>query len=780
MNKKYDMSQKNFFLIPLFYLVITITCAAQTEDAQDLVAEKIKSTAYQALGPIESVSEIDIAQDVYLGKFTHPWEFGDPSELLEFSFEDAEISGFIKYIEERFGLTFILDDMLKTPGPTPKGSKSLLGTKITFKTHAPMTKKDTWALFLKFLDIAGATVVPGPAPTIYRITSIDPKSPIGAAKSPLPTYIGTNPQALPDNDMYIRYVYFARDISIDTVRSVLDTMRSAASPELIMIPELRGVIVTDKAYNIKSMFNIIVELDTVTMPETMSIIKLKRTDARKVAELYQAIIKEDEQKDTLAARIMGARRPQTLSYFDPGTRIIPEPRTNTLILLGTEESVKKIEDFIVHEIDKEIEKPYTPIHIYPLKHVKAEAVAKILSEVVKYQPESDAAKAGGVRNGDKFFKTGISIVPEKSGNRLIITADYESYLKIHEVLEKIDVEQPQVAIKVLIIDIDVTEAEQFGTQIRNKIPGVDGLISDNVNFQTSGLAGTSTVVENTVTNSTGATRLLGNLVTLATGGAVGSTYITLGADCFGVWGILRMLESFTTANVVANPFLVTTNNYPAQISLGEKRRILMSNTIAAAGTAAPAFDNLDATITVKITPQISYEGFINLKVIVTDNQFTSPIETNGNRIEREIATSVILANNEVLALGGLIKDTFTEVESKVPILGDIPIVGWLFKNKQKTKTRTSTIVLIAPEVIPTGDEDIAHKFTATIVKDAAASMVIADYKGQAMDPIHRWFFNDTVNEGVEEVEAFVDREKRYILPHQKEQSAKIKRLSDFL
>lgn len=762
-------------------LAISVFCWAQEEQQSEIAARKRKDAPVEK--PTEVSHEIDVAKHAYLGDFTYPWDFGDSSELLEFEFEDAELIGFSKYIEEHFGITFILDDMVKTAGAPPKGGKSIIGTKITFKTHTPMTKKDAWALFLKFLDIAGATVVPGPAKKNYRITSLDPKSSIGAAKSPLPTFIGTNPQLLPDNDTYIRYVYFARDVSIDTVKSVLDSMRSATSPELIMIPELHGIIVTDSAYNIKTMFNIITELDTVTMPETMSIIKLKRTDAKKVADLYQAIMKDEEpQKESLASRIMGSRKAQTLSYFPPGTRVIPEPRTNTLILLGTEDAVKKIENFIKYEIDKEIEKPYTPIHVYPLKYIQAEATAKILGSVVKYQPESDAAKNGGVRNSDQYFKNGVSIVAEPTGNRLIITADYESYLKIHEILEKMDIEQPQVAMTVLIIDIDVTDTEQLGTQIRNKVPGVSGLISDNVNFQTSGLAGTSSIVEAPVAGTTGATRLLGNLVTLATGGSPGSTFLTLGADCFGVWGILRILEEYTALNVVSNPFLITQNNYPAEITLGIVRRIIVSNTFAAAGTTAPAYDNLAANINVKIQPQISYEGFINLTVSITDNQFTSALETNGNRVEREVATSVILANNEVLALGGLIRDTYTETESKVPILGDIPILGWLFKNKQKSKERTSTIILIAPQIIPVGDEDIAHQFTSSIVRDAEASMVLSDYKGQTMDAFHRWFFEDMVQEEFDVVNDFVKREKRYTLPSQKAETAakKTKRLSDFL
>lgn len=712
----------------------------------------------------------------------NPWDIGDADELVEFEFEDADLSSFIRYIQERFELTFILDDDIQ---PTPKGGKNVLGTKVSFKTHKPLTKKDAWAVFLKFLDMAGLTVVPGPGAYTYLInpTANDATSPLSLAKTPLPIFIGTNPDMLPDNDTYIRYVYFVRDANQDVIRSIIDSMKSANAPALIAVPEVRGIIITDKAYNIRTMLSITNELDTVTMPETMSIIKLKRTDAKKAAALYQSLVKEDG-SETLASRLLGGRKSQTLSYFSPGARVIPEPRTNTLIVLGTEEAVQKIENFIVREIDKQIEKPYSPIHIYTLKNVKARSVAEILTQAVKFQVDSDAAKAGGVRDGDKFFQP-ISIVPEESGNRLIITASYEDYLKLHEVLQKIDVEQPQVAMKVLIVDIDLTDVKQFGTQIRNKVPGTSGLLGDNVNFQTSGLAGVTSVVENpssTSTDSGGGTRLLGNLVKLATGaaGTVSSTFVTLGSDCYGVWGMFRLLQSYVRTNIISNPFLVTTNNYPAQISLGETRRVTAAITIASGSNPQESFGDISANLSVNITPQISYEGFITLDIVVTDNSFNTLDQSSGNRIEKEVRTSVILANNEVLALGGIIKDTFSETESKVPILGDIPWVGWLFKNKQKSVVRSSLLILIAPEIIPTGDDKISNEVTAGVLADAHSTMTATQSHAKDIDPVHRWFFNDQVDGGDKLLSDYIQKERRYLIPNQEEVEGRKKRLSDYL
>ena len=482
----------------------------------------------------------------------------------------------------------------------------------------------------------------------------------------------------------------------------------------------------------------------------------------------------------MAQKLVGGRRPQTLSYFTPGTRVIPEPRTNTLIILGTETAVRKIEDFILKEIDKEIEKPYAPIHVYELKHLQAKNIAKLLSDAVQFQKNSEAAKAGGVRDEDKFMKP-VAIIAEDSGNRLIITADYDDYFKIHEILKKIDIEQPQIALRVLIVDVDFSNTQQFGAQIRNKKPGSNGLLSNNVNFQTSGLAGSGSIVENST--GSGATRLLGNLVTLATGGAVGSTYVTLGSDCWGVWGMLEILQSYTQTNVLASPFLVTSNNYQAMISVGETRRVQIGTTVSAGTDANLSYADLKADLTVTITPQISYEGFVTLKIVVRDDIFTTtatdPI-TAGNRTEREIATQVILANNEVLALGGLIRDSVIDAETKVPVLGDIPIIGWFFKNKQKTKTRSSILVLVSAEVIPVDDDVITNRITAEVVNDSKETMQWTDTRSKDMDPVHKWFFNDQFNDSVFSINDFVSREQSYLVPKQEIVEGKKKRLSEYL
>lgn len=703
-----------------------------------------------------------------LEQIIKPWDFGDPDELIEFNFDDAELKTLITYIEERFHLKFILDSVLN---PMPQGGRSVAGIKITYRTNEPLLKKNAWALFLKFLDMAGLAVVPGPADRVLRIMTTDPKSLNSASKEPIPTFIGINPEFLPDNDSLIRYVYFVRNANQDTIKRLLDMFKSQASPELIMVPEVRGIIMTDKAFNIKTMLEVVAELDKLSSPEVLSFVRLQHADATKIAEFYKTLVKEEDQAQRdFAARIMGGRRPQTLSFFPPGVRVIPEPRTNSLLLLGSEDGVHKVENFILRQLDKQTDLQYRFTKVHPLRYVSARAVANILNQAIKFGANSEAARVGGVRDGDKYFKP-MSIVPEESGNRLVITGDYEDYLRLIEVIKRIDVEQPQVGLKILIVNFEQSDQRELGTQIRNKKPGITGLLGDNVNFQTSGLGGKS-IVERS--DPQGATRLLGDLVNLALGGAAGSTYITLGSDTFGVWGMLRLLDTCGRTTVVANPFVVTTNNYAANMAIGETRRV--RDAVTKSTTDTTSYTTLDAKLEVKITPRISYEGYVTLDIYINNTQFTNtnPSSEDGNRITKEIQTSITLANNETTILGGLIKNDSLDDETMGTPFARIPLVGWLLgKLKTQQKTNSSLLIFITPEIIPPDDERIAREFTSERFGDVARTLQVTSQPYYQMDPIHSLFFNDT-DRGQSIVDKYVSREGRYTYPSQKE---KIKRLS---
>jgi general secretion pathway protein D len=651
----------------------------------------------------------------------------DEEDSIELNFENAGLENFAKQIEDIFEITLITDDAIN---PLPQGKKAIKNNKISFKTNQPLSKKETWNLFVTFLDLAGFAVTPQADPKVFRITTIE-----SARKAALPTFIGVDPATLPDTDELIRYVYFLENASPDTIMGIVNPLRSGSSQGLIELKEHKGFILTDKSYNIKMLMAIVKELDKVSTPESMSVLKLRNADAKQVQELYKELLPKDEPQ----SRFFTKKQPTSL-FFPENTRMIADPRTNTLILLGPSNSIKKIEQFIMKYIDVELDQAYSPLYTYQLKYADAETIADIMTKLTAFGQDTEAGKFGGVRGEDQYMKP-MAFIPEKETNKLIIKGHYEDYLKAQKVIAQLDARQPQAAIEVLIATVDLTDTKSLGAQLRSKEPGPNGLLGNNIKFQTSGLYGTSGIVANP-DPSTGTNRLLGNLVNLVTGAVPGTSLLTLGQDAFGVWGIFQALQTVTDAEVISNPFILATNNAKSTVKIGEERRIVTAQVVAG-GTNQNAFDADQANLEVTITPHINSDGMINLAIAIKINQFTNLVDqTDATQNTREIYTNAIVANKEVLAIGGLIKNDTEYIENKVPILGDIPILGWFFKNKKKTLTKNSLLVLISTRIIESLKDEDMQSYNRNYLEDYQATVDAMDYVTSQQDPIDRLFFRD--------------------------------------
>jgi general secretion pathway protein D len=698
-----------------------------------------------------------------------PEQEGEPAALpitdthhedeIEFYFENADLQNFVQQIEDVFTIKFITEDALD---PLPQGGKSLKGNKISYRTHAPITLQQAWNTFNTFLNIAGFAVIPQADARVYRITTI-----ARAQKSPLAAYIGVAPETLPDGDELIRYVYFIENNTVEAIKSVIEQFRSSSS-SAVYLNEHKGFILTDISYNIKKLMEVIKELDKVTMPESLSVLKLRRADAKQVKELYDTLV-QNEQPNKFGPRVQPKKQPSALSLPENVT-IVAEPRTNSLILLGPKHARESIEQFIIKNIDVELDQAYSPLHTYQLRYANAETVAEIMNNVTKFGADTEAGKNGGVRGGDQYMRP-MAFIPEPKTNQLVVRAHYEDYLKAEKIIRLLDEDQPQVAIEVLILSIVATDTKELGTQMRSKINdlannsgGWDGLLGNNVKWQTSGLfAGTtaSGIVQNSTPSSPGVQRLLGNLVSLVTGAPAGNTIITLGQDVLGVWGILQMLETISNVQLVSNPFLIATNKTPAEVSLGQTRRVATATVAGAtSNNDITALGNESANLVVQVTPQITSDGMIVLDLDITIDNFTSTVLTNPTKNTKKIKTSTILANKQVLALGGLVRHVVDNNTNKVPILGDIPILGWFFKNKHKMQDKQNLLILISARIVePTNPKDLAI-YNSKHIGEYHSTLNQLQTVSDNRDPIHRLFFDPALGDTEREIDDFLFKRRK--------------------
>lgn len=629
------------------------------------------------------------------------------------NFENTELSNFIDYMAE-----------LKKINVIPE--KGLEGSKISLTIREPLTIDGAWNIFLTVLEMAGFSIVQ--AGQVYKIIAKDKK-----LTQPLPAYINTPYQELPDSDLTIRYVMMLTNIQVTDVEPIMASMLSDKSM-LLSQKDMNAFIITDKSFNIKAAAKLMHELDQMGLPETVTVLKLKRVNAADTRDLLKSLINKPE--GSPLARLLGKAVEGGTEYFSPTTRIIAEERTNSLILLGNNKSIDKIIDFITKHIDTAIKEAESPLHIYELQHIDAKQVIDILKEVTAV-PESvtgqTAGKFGSIRGGVKYFRS-MNFQVDKDGNRLIVNCvDKQDWKLLKKTIQDLDKPQPQVAIESLLVTISADDMKSLGGMVRNK---KHGQIGKNIDFQSANLTGAPSLEQSGEGEASEPISLLGNLLNQIVA-TQGQTVLTFG-PASNIWSVFTMIKKQTNSSILSQPFITVANKTTAHIEVGQTLRIV-SEQIGTGDTATQGFIDSEAATKLDITPQINLDGVVRMKIKTEITEFES---TDGsNKSQKLLDTNVTVADGQVLVLGGFVKTKVTETKVKTPILGDIPIVGWFFKNQKRIINKQYIFIFMSPTIIKPRSTPGMQLYTKMKLHQATEDVEDAVETKRVMDPIHNWFFN---------------------------------------
>ena len=642
------------------------------------------------------------------------------------NFENASLESVVNYLSEQKKINLI-------------PHKELKKRKVSLTTREPLTLTRAWNILLTLLEMNDFSIIN--VDNIHRIVkSKDNK------REPLPFYSsnqGTLPKDLPDSDKVIRYVYILKNISTTDASKILNDL--LGRDKVRTIKELRTCILVDKSYNIKSAMKIIEELDTGGLRESIKMIRLSHTNAKDVAKLFSQYIFEKGKSSKKPIRFITPKQKKEISYFSSTTKMIPEERQNTLILLGLEQNIDKIIEFIGKYIDIPMEQAESRIHIKELKYVEAPTIEKILKRII-IPPKGK--KAGPLVGEFKFFEDvviesekaesgeGESKISKGSGNRLIVACNKDDWRRLEKIINKFDKPQPQVALEVMVVDIDNSDAKQLGAQIRQK---TGKKLSNGLTVFTTNLR--------EVKVSEGSTDYTPNLISVAEGGQ-GTTSVAIGnqresnePEKGDVWAVIKSFLSTSNTNIISQPFLVTSNNEKCVYSTSEKRKV--PGALKYEGTKSyRALEDVRAKTEVTITPRINLTGLVDLRIEITLNEFLTTGGTSEAppKATREIETRATMATGEVLVLGGLTKDKATVNNYKTPILSRIPILGNLFKYKTRSAQKTNLYVFIRPSIIKPQFGGGPDAYTQLKLDYAKHQLFQAETIQHSKDPIERWFF----------------------------------------
>lgn len=666
----------------------------------------------------------------------------DTTEIY-LNFDNASIMSIINYLGEQRKINMI-------------PHKDLEGVKVTLSSRTPMTLTKAWDAVLTMLELNGFSMIE--VGGIYRVVQN-----ANNGQEPLPIYSsaqGVEPESLPDNDMMIRYAYFLKNIKTDTAISILGKMIDEKNIQENR--DLNVLIIKDSSINIKTAMAIIKELDSGGMREAIEVIPLKWTTAENVKKLFEEIIGQEGQDKVIKFNVGSQKE---AAYFSPHTKILKDDIHNNLILLGTQKNITRIKDFLYKYIDVPIENAESRLHVKELNFMPAADMKAILEDIIKPPTGTTSEKSLMIEGGYKVFED-VVITAEQgeagddnkfgSGNRLIVAANKEDWSRIESFINMLDKPQPQVAIEIMIVDVTLKQVRALGAQMY----GIKGKpLGKNINIEFTNL--TSGRVKTSGNNSGGSYDPDQSYLTYIKDEVSSPTLVTLGkvpqkeGDSYSsdnIWGYLRAIMNIENNQVVSQPYLVVNNNHPGVFSTNTKRRVPGRLDPSKSITAVVAQDDVSATVEAKITPRINLAGVVDLSIDMTVEEFIASTQADQpSKTTRKMTTKAKLAVGEVLVIGGLTNSKQVESLYQTPVLSQIPIIGNLFKSKNKDKTETNLYVFIRPSIIKPKFEGNPDEYTQLKLDYAKYQLMKNDTYVEDKDPIQRWFFkpsNQTVKQKV--------------------------------
>ena len=591
----------------------------------------------------------------------------EEGRLVTMDFRGVEIGTLVKFIGELTGKNFVVDERVRG--------------KVTVISPTKITVDEAYKVFESILEVHGFATVPA-----GKVIKVVPAS--EARGMSLTTTVGR--EALPNADTMITQVVPIRHAAVTDVKALFTPLVSKNSL-LVAYQPTNTLIVTDVLSNINRLLKILKEVDIPGYALQLAVLPLYYASAEVVAQ---------ELKTLFEARKTPSRAPaprpqvEAVEISAPEElKLIPDERTNSLIVLATAQTIEMIRGIVV-KLDQEVPRGKGNIHVYYLEHAVAEDLATILTGVA--QEAKEGAKPGAAATAGKLPILGekISITADKTTNSLIIIASPQDYSVIEDVIKKLDIVRAQVYVEALIAEVTLDKVKDLG---------VEWNATENVKGEVDPLGGTDFGLMDAVQGA-GETALQGLIMGVTKG------FVTIdGTEIPDIKALLHFYAGDTDVNVLSAPRLLTTDNEEAEIIVGEERPFLKAEqtSVSAEGSTIRTWEYKDVGITLKITPHISKGKLLRLELFAEIKNFVAYVGgLDGAAIttKRQASSSVIVEDGSTVVIAGLIRDDTTGGINKVPILGDIPLLGWLFKSRSQSKIKTNLLIFITPRIVTTAED----------------------------------------------------------------------------
>ncbi|HEX6837930.1 MAG TPA: type II secretion system secretin GspD [Polyangia bacterium] len=607
---------------------------------------------------------------------------------------------------------------------------SIRQSKVTIvSSDTAVTAPEVYRMFLSSIETMGLTVQP--EGKVLKIIESN-----RARESAIPTYGGDNNP--PSQDQFVTRLLRLEHVSPDEVKTVLDRLKSRDG-DITAYPPTNTLVITDLASNIRRMENVVKQLDVPMGGEKIWVIKLHTVSATDMASMLSSIFNVAKGGGAPAA---GAKRPNLGSPAPTGgnagppgsdlsvSQIIPDDRQNILVVVSTENAYRRILALVKRLDQMSMRTGDTAtdlVHVIALENANADDIAGTLGGLgaavsrgssggssAGGRPSAPAPSGGGAAGSKTgLFEGDVRISSDKPTNSLVVLASGRDYITVRDLVKELDQPRKQVFVEATILEISIDKTRKLGVAWHGGTTlqtGSDQSLlfggsepSQDVNsilFSPAALSGLAAGLRGPAIP--GADKILG----LPPGTSVPS---------FGVF--VQALQNNGDVNVVSMPHVLTTDNEKATIQVGQNLPFPGSlggfptaGVPGATGTGAlpgatfgfgTSVQRQDVALKLEITPHVNASDFVRLEI---DNELSDVANPNFNGLgpatsKRTVKSVVTIRDQQSIVLGGLIKDSVSETVNKVPLLGDIPILGYLFKSTSKTITKQNLLIILTPYII---------------------------------------------------------------------------------
>ncbi len=582
-------------------------------------------------------------------------------DVVTLNFVNADIEGVVKAVSEITGKNFVLD-------PRVKGTVNIVSAK-------PMSRALVYQVFLSAMRLQGFTAVEE-----RGMVMIVPE--IEAKMHGSPT-LGPQERARAGGEVIQTQVF---RLQHESAAQLVAVLRPLISPNntITAYAGNNTLVVTDYASNLQRIEKIIESIDQPTDSDSV-MIPLQHASALDVAQTINRLLAEPAQA------------------ADPSSRftIAADARSNSVLArAGDPARLRRVRELVAM-----LDSPTGAdgnIHVIYLKNAEAVKLADILRAI--YTGDSASAPGQATTASSPLgqapapAQTGASkpgiIQADAATNSIIITAPDAIYNNLRAAVEKLDVRRAQVYVEALIAEVSANKAAEFGVQWQD-LTGAGKTTAQVIGGTNFGNAGQN--ILGISQNPTAAGQGL-NI------GVIKGTVTIGGVQILNLGLLVRALETDANANILSTPTLLTLDNEEAKIVIGQNVPFITgSYAVSAAATTPTPFQTIerkDVGLTLKIKPQISEGGTVRLQI----SQEVSSVDSSTNisgiiTNKRSVDSSVLVNDGQIVVIGGLIQDTVNDGVSKVPGLGDLPLIGSLFRYNTRTRNKTNLMVFLRPTVL---------------------------------------------------------------------------------